>query len=168
MAWGHRSNTAGKSMEISQRWVLNLEKPPIPQFPLPCLSSKRVVRGKTITIPIVVAAVKLLCKSIPRRRRQLPETPRATHLAWPFDSLARLEAGTHPRLCVKNGAHQLLRNYHACVLYIHTYIHYITLHYITLHYIEFRYITLHYITLHYITLHYITYVRTYVRTYIHI
>ena len=51
------------------------------------------------------------------------------------------------------------------IVYIHTYIHYITLHYITLHYIKLHYITLHYITLHYITLHYITYIHTYINVY---
>ena len=46
-------------------------------------------------------------------------------------------------------------------IYIHIYVHCITLHYITLHYITLHYIPLqlhyiHYITLHYIRLHYTT------------
>ena len=55
------------------------------------------------------------------------------------------------------------RNYSIYIelIYIDTYIHYITIHYITLHcitlhYITPRYITLHHVTLRDITLHYIT------------
>ena len=64
----------------------------------------------------------------------------------------------------KSHIHQKLDDYthvsncmYICIIhvYIHTYLHYITLYYIILHYITLYYIILHYITLYYIILHYI-------------